>query len=225
MALAHTPDDAGTAPGWPRGPLLTQSVTTMVLFAVGDVTAQQVVEKRGLEKHDAARTGRMALYGGGASALPCTSCLAAWLPGCLLASLPASLSGRRACLHPVAVVTNCLPAVVFGPAAATWYKFLQRNVNLASPNATVAARVACDQLLFAPTFIGVFLSSMALLEGGSPREKLDKNYTTALSSNYLVWPLVQALNFKMVPLEHRVLFVNVVSIGWNCYLSYLNSSK
>jgi hypothetical protein len=27
--------------------------------------AQQLVEKRGLEKHDLARTGRMALYGGG----------------------------------------------------------------------------------------------------------------------------------------------------------------
>jgi protein Mpv17 len=45
-------------------PLLTQSVTTAVLFATGDVTAQQLVDKRGLEKHDLARTGRMALYGG-----------------------------------------------------------------------------------------------------------------------------------------------------------------
>jgi len=31
------------------------------------------------------------------------------------------------------------------------------------------------------------------------------------------------VNFKVVPLEHRVLVVNVVSLGWNCYLSYLNS--
>jgi len=30
-------------------------------------------------------------------------------------------------------------------------------------------------------------------------------------------------NFKFVPLEHRVLVVNVISLGWNCYLSYLNS--
>lgn len=46
-------------------PLLTQSVTTAVLFAVGDITAQQVVEKKGLEKHEFARTGRMFAYGGG----------------------------------------------------------------------------------------------------------------------------------------------------------------
>ncbi len=98
-------------------------------------------------------------------------------------------------------------------------------MNLRSPNATILARVACDQGLFAPTFIGIFLSSMAVLEGSSPREKLDKSYRTALTTNYMIWPFVQLVNFKLVPLEHRVLFVNVISIGWNCYLSYLNSAK
>ncbi|KAK3942771.1 hypothetical protein QBC46DRAFT_339273 [Diplogelasinospora grovesii] len=160
-------------------PLLTQAVTTSVLFAIGDVAAQQLVDKKGIEKHDLARTGRMALYGG----------------------------------------------TVFGPAAATWFKFLQRRVNVpASPNSTILARVACDQLIFAPTFIGVFLSSMAVLEGGSPTEKLEKTYTSALTTNWMVWPFVQMVNFKLIPLQHRLLFVNVISIGWNCYLSYLNSS-
>lgn len=38
-----------------------------VLFATGDVMAQQAVERVGFDKHNLARTGRMALYGGGAS--------------------------------------------------------------------------------------------------------------------------------------------------------------
>lgn len=46
-------------------PILTQSVTTAVLFATGDTMAQQLVEKKGWENHEVARTGRMALYGGG----------------------------------------------------------------------------------------------------------------------------------------------------------------
>ena len=46
-------------------PILTQSVTTAVLFATGDVMAQQLVENRGWKNHELARTGRMALYGGG----------------------------------------------------------------------------------------------------------------------------------------------------------------
>jgi protein Mpv17 len=65
---------------------------------------------------------------------------------------------------------------------------------------------------------------MAVLEGTSPQEKLQKNYVTALTSNYMIWPFVQIVNFKFIPLHYRVLFVNVVSIGWNCYLSFLNSS-
>ena len=36
-----------------------------ILFGSGDALAQQAVDRRGLEKHDFARTGRMALYGGG----------------------------------------------------------------------------------------------------------------------------------------------------------------
>ena len=36
-----------------------------VLFATGDVMAQQIVERAGRDKHNYARTGRMALYGGG----------------------------------------------------------------------------------------------------------------------------------------------------------------
>lgn len=45
-------------------PLLTQAVTTAVLFGAGDALAQHAVEKRGLEKHSWARTMRMAGYGG-----------------------------------------------------------------------------------------------------------------------------------------------------------------
>ncbi|GKT41671.1 protein sym-1 [Colletotrichum spaethianum] len=158
-------------------PLLTQSITTAVLFATGDITAQQLVDKRGLEKHDLGRTARMFLYGG----------------------------------------------AIFGPIATNWFKFLQHNIVLKNKNAEILARVAVDQGVFAPVMIGVFLSSMATLEGGSVQEKLDKNYKTALTSNYMLWPFVQMVNFKLIPLHHRLLFVNVISIGWNSYLSFLNS--
>ena len=70
--------------------------------------------------------------------------------------------------------------------------------------------------------MALFLSSMAIMEGTDPKEKLQKSYISGLKANYLVWPLVQAINFKFVPLDLRVLVVNFVSLGWNCFLSYLN---
>jgi len=163
-----------------KRPLLTQSLTTMVLFATGDVMAQQGVERRGLKNHELARTGRMALYGG----------------------------------------------AIFGPGATTWYSFLQRHViirNSPSSTATIVTRVAMDQFIFTPTNMLVFLSSMAWMEGTSIKKKLESTYKTAIIKNWYVWPWVQLVNFKLVPLEHRVLVVNVVALGWNCYLSWLNS--
>lgn len=61
------------------------------------------------------------------------------------------------------------------------------------------------------------------MEGSSPKDKLESTYWTALTKNWMVWPFVQAINFTIVPLHHRVLVVNVISLGWNCYLSFLNS--
>lgn len=149
-------------------PLLTQSITTAVLFATGDTMAQQLVEKRGVQNQDWARAGRMALYGG----------------------------------------------CVFGPAATTWFGFLQRKVVIpGKPNLEIVARVLTDQTVFASTNLFCFLSSMAIMEGTDPSDKLKQSYTTALQKNWMVWPAVQFTNFKFVPLQHRVLVVNVVSLG------------
>lgn len=149
-------------------PILTQSLTTGVLFATGDTMAQQLIEKRGFPSHDLSRTTRMAAYGG----------------------------------------------LIFGPAATKWFGFLQSRIQFPGrPNLEIAARVAADQVVFASCNLGLFLSSMAVLEGTPPREKLESTYWNALSKNWMVWPVVQATNFKFVPLEHRVLVVNMVSLG------------
>lgn len=111
------------------------------------------------------------------------------------------------------LIMNSHFAAVFGPAATIWYKFLQNKIKFQNANLTIAARVLTDQCVFATTNMFVFLSSMAIMEGTSPRDKLKSTYSTALAKNWMLWPAVQAVNFKFVPLEHRVLVVNVVSLG------------
>jgi len=113
--------------------------------------------------------------------------------------------------------------IIFGPAATKWYGLLTKHVNFASKNGTIVARVACDQLVFAPVNMGLFLSSMAYLEGSSVRDRLSQAYVPGLTKNFMIWPWVQFVNFKYVPADLRVLVVNVISLGWNCYLSFLNS--
>lgn len=120
------------------------------------------------------------------------------------------------------IITD-IKVVVFGPAATKWYQVLQSRVNFRSTTATTAARVLADQTIFASTNLLVFLTTMSVLEGGSPQEKLESSYLPILKANWAVWPAVQAVNFTLVPLQHRVLVVNIVSLGWNCFLSYSNS--
>lgn len=71
----------------------------------------------------------------------------------------------------------------------------------------------------------MFLSSMAIMEGNDPVEKLKKTWWEGYKANCMVWPAVQVANFSIVPLQHRVLVVNVISLGWNCFLSIINSEK
>lgn len=77
----------------------------------------------------------------------------------------------------------------------------------------MAARVTTDQLVCAPTMIGVFLSSMSLLEGNNPREKLQRMYWEALRTNWTIWPILQGVNLYLVPVQFRVLTVNFLNIG------------
>ena len=102
---------------------------------------------------------------------------------------------------------------IFAPIATKWFQFLQNRITLSTMPRTLCARIVADQTLCAPTMIGVFLSSMALMEGKEPQEKLQKAYWDALRANWMVWPILQGVNFWVVPLQYRVLVVNVLNIG------------
>ena len=71
--------------------------------------------------------------------------------------------------------------------------------------------------------IGVFLGSMATMEGNDPKKRIETTWWPALKANWMLWPFVQVINFSFIPLQHRVFFANIVSIGWNSYLSWINN--
>lgn len=112
------------------------------------------------------------------------------------------------------IADQCLVLLaVFGPVATTWFGILQRHVVLKGAASTTAARVAADQVFFAPIQLTCFLSSMAIMEGVDPVERLKTAFVPAYKANLMVWPFVQGVNFTFVPLELRLLFVNVISLG------------
>ena len=39
--------------------------------------------------------------------------------------------------------------------------------------------------------------------------------------SWKVWPLAHAINFKFIPSSQRVLYINTIQIGYNCFLSLI----
>ncbi|CAK9438300.1 uncharacterized protein LODBEIA_P25240 [Lodderomyces beijingensis] len=120
--------------------------------------------------------------------------------------------------------------VIFAPLGDKWYKILNTKIVWRGKNERTMStilRVAVDQLVFAP-FIGIplYYASMTILENRQPYldrilEKFSTSYWPTLRSNWLVWPIFQWFNFYLIPVHYRLLAVNLISIGWNTYLSFV----
>jgi protein Mpv17 len=95
---------------------------------------------------------------------------------------------------------------IMAPVQHKWFGFLHRVFPLTKTSGTSAAakRVAFDQLLFAPVGLGAFMS---VAEGGGRQEiqkKFQDIYVPSLKANYLVWPAVQLINFRVMPRQFQI---------------------
>lgn len=118
---------------------------------------------------------------------------------------------------------------LIAPIQFRWLQFLQRTFPLTATSAAGPAlkRVAVDQGVFAPVGLLAFFSYMTFAEGGGIKDlrgRLEKLYIPTIKANYLLWPAVQWLNFRVVPLQFQLPFVSTVGIVWGTYLSITNSS-
>ncbi|KHJ92126.1 Mpv17 / PMP22 family protein [Oesophagostomum dentatum] len=114
-----------------------------------------------------------------------------------------------------------LASVFIAPPLNRWFRLLERIRG--NPKIVPAFRVAIDQLAFAPFFNGVILVTLRLLERLSfdtSWRKMKEDWWPIYSSSLMVWPAVQLVNFYLIPLNMRVIIVQMVAFFWNAYLSY-----
>jgi hypothetical protein len=157
---------------------------------------------------------------------------------------------------------------LMAPIQHKWFGFLSRVFPVTKTAAFVPAlkRVAFDQFIFAPfgtiscvslnwaqlmdvnALLGLacFFTFMTAAEGGGKRaimRKFQDVYVPALKANYMVWPAVQILNFRVMPIQFQIVsdplsrsiqklanftlkpFVSTVGIAWTAYLSLTNASE
>jgi len=120
------------------------------------------------------------------------------------------------------------------PLLGRWNVFLERKFPLCRRRShrvsfkALSKRVAADQLIMAPLGLALFVGSMGAMERRNVaeiRERYADMYTTALLTNWKVWPVAQLMNFRYMPLPYRIPFQSTCGVFWTLYLSLLNAKE
>lgn len=179
-----------------RYPLLTKATTSAMLFGTGDRIAQRIEAyyKDDEEEDD-------------------------------VQARPTDAAGdEEGIVSPTVARTMRMMAwgaFIHTPLMHTWYNTVDRVIKGRGMTA-VLKKVVSDMIFVAPQMPIWFFTSTQLMEGIPFREALDVaiiKTPATVAANYSLWPMTNIITFGVVPLEYRLLFVNVVSLGWSAYLS------
>ncbi|KAL1516920.1 hypothetical protein ABEB36_000751 [Hypothenemus hampei] len=114
-----------------------------------------------------------------------------------------------------------LSGTTVGIACHYWYSFLDRTV----PGYTVRIvmkKIIVDQLIGSPLCISTFFATLGVLEGVTMEEFIKEIKAKAWRlyvAEWMIWPPCQFLNFYVLSTKYRVLFDNLVSLGYDVYTS------
>lgn len=106
-----------------------------------------------------------------------------------------------------------------------WYQYLDKKF----PERTlkiVLKKVAIDQLVCSPLYITVFFATTCALEKTTfeefKQEVIHKGWRLYLAE-WIIWPPAQVFNFYILPPRFRVLYDNIISLGYDIYTSYVKN--
>ncbi|CAA0383563.1 hypothetical protein AtNW77_Chr3g0184361 [Arabidopsis thaliana] len=120
-----------------------------------------------------------------------------------------------------------------GPVGHFWYEGLDKFIKLKLryvPKSTrfVAAKVAMDGLIFGPIDLLVFFTYMGFATGKNTaevKEGLKRDFLPALALEGGAWPLLQIANFRYVPVQYQLLYVNIFCLVDSAFLSWVEQQK
>jgi Mpv17 / PMP22 family len=90
----------------------------------------------------------------------------------------------------------------------------------------VVKKTAAAQLVLFPPYLVALFSFMGVMEGKPVdvvASKVFARVPEAFLSGCLYWPLVNVVNFAVVPSTMRVPYVAIAAAVWNSYLSWANA--
>lgn len=108
-----------------------------------------------------------------------------------------------------------------------WYNFLDARMA-GRTLGIVLKKVVIDQLICSPLCISVFFLTLAMLENSSLAELKDevrKKAHRLYIAEWIIWPPAQIINFYFLPTRYRVLYDNLISLGYDVYTSHVKYDR
>lgn len=117
-----------------------------------------------------------------------------------------------------------------GPITHYWYKILfgRLTVGIKDPLLGLMAQILLDAIIFSPVTVSGYFAVRSILEGSGWKgasEKLRTRLFSTVLGAWKFWPAANVINFGLVPIQFRVLYMNVLSVFWSGYLTFVNSKK
>jgi len=106
-----------------------------------------------------------------------------------------------------------------------WYIYLDKVLGIRKNMFVITKKVLLDQIIFSPINLLVYFSTLGLCErSGVQRisdELVEKGFEQIYVVEWIVWPPMQFFNFYVLPLRYRILFDNIISLGFDIYSPYV----
>lgn len=115
-----------------------------------------------------------------------------------------------------------LNVVFVAPVLHYWYVGLARAIP-GTNIGPVLKRVFYDEFVFTPVYVPVLMTVLWSMEGVEPKHlprMISEEWLTIMIFDWSVYVPVQFLNFRYVPVKFQVLVINLVGVGWNCFVSW-----
>lgn len=119
-----------------------------------------------------------------------------------------------------------------GPAGHFWYEWLDsfiRRMKLQPLSFRfIATKVALDVMIFGPIDLLLFFAYMGFSSGKSAaqvKEDMKRSVVPAFILEGTLWPIIQVVNFRFVPVCYQLLYVNFFCLLDSCFLSWIEQQE
>jgi protein Mpv17 len=111
-------------------------------------------------------------------------------------------------------------STLHGPYFRKGLQYLDKWFGATTEIKTVLLKSIAGQFIIFPPYVAMYLAYSSVLNGRDPVRGIVEQFPRIVTNGILVWPFANVINFRFIPMDYRLLYINAVGVGWNSYISW-----